>query len=202
MKTGYHLITLLVFFVVLKPIEPLDAGQSRRDRLIQPERVMQVIGIRRGMKIGIVGAGRGYFTFKMNLKVGSRGKIYANEIDEYNLEYIRDHCEQEEIRNVIPVQGQMDDPCFPIDNLDMVFMCYVFHDLEKPVQLLQNIKKYLRKKGLLVILDQDREKTGNDHFYRKSKILRLIKQAGYRIDRIEDFLKREILVISSDPDSG
>lgn len=56
------------------------------------------------------------------------------------------------------VIGKVEDPLFPIKNLDMIIMANVFHDLEKPLGFLENAKKYLKPEALLVIVDRDNSK--------------------------------------------
>lgn len=182
------LLSILIFLGSLK-------ADYNRDRTVQPEKVMDIIGVKTGMKIGIAGAGKGYFTFKMHKRVGSSGRIYANEIDNSKLDYIREKCKRENINNVSTILGELEDPLFPKNSMDMVFMCYVFHDLEKPVKFLKNIKSSLKPGARLIILDQDQNKTGNSHFLEKKELIRKIKQADYKIIRIETFLQKDNIFI-------
>ncbi len=48
-----------------------------------------------GMVVGEVGAGNGYFTFKLSRRVGPTGKVYANEILEGALAELRRHARQD-----------------------------------------------------------------------------------------------------------
>jgi len=105
---------------------------------------MDVIGVKPGMTIGEVGAGRGYFTFKLARRVGDQGKIYANDIDQEALMSIESRCRAEGITNIEIILGKIDDPGFPEGKIDMVFMSFVFHLLEKPVELLRNLKPSMK----------------------------------------------------------
>ena len=187
---NYILIVLSIFLLFGSL-----SGSYNRDKSIQPGKVMDIIGVKKGMVIGIVGAGKGYFTFKMYKRVGNSGRIYANEIDKSNLDHIRGRCKREKINNILTILGEVEDPMFPKNKMDMVFMCYVFHDLEKPVELLRNIKPSLKSGATLVILDQDQSKTGNAHFLTKTELIRKLKKANYEIVKIETFLKKENIYI-------
>ncbi|MEN8153483.1 MAG: class I SAM-dependent methyltransferase [Acidobacteriota bacterium] len=166
-----------------------------RDQWTRPEKVMDVIGVKEGMKIGIVGAGRGYFTFKMSKRVGNKGKIFANEINSGKLEYIRNKYKREGITNITTILGEIDDPLFPERDLNMIFMCYVFHHLEKPVPFMNNLKKYLEPGATVVILEQEPLKTGSSHFLKKEVILKNIKDSDFKILKTEDFLKKDNIYI-------
>jgi predicted methyltransferase len=102
---------LLASVLVLRS-DALD--DAERDARLQPERVMDAIGVRPGMVIGEAGAGRGYFTFKLARRVGAQGKVYANDIDRGALDHIRQVCRDENIANVETVVGEVEDPLFPV----------------------------------------------------------------------------------------
>jgi ubiquinone/menaquinone biosynthesis C-methylase UbiE len=187
-------LTIFLLFIIVR----LLADQSsKRDKWQQPERILNILGIEPGMIIGEVGAGEGYFTFKLSSKVGDKGIIYANDIVESKLNKIRKRCEKERIRNIKTVLGEMEDPGFPQKNLDMIIMVYVLHDLEKPIKLLENLKGYLKEQAPLVIIERDPDKFGgrNGHFMLKEEVLQTVQSAGYQLSKIETFLSRDNIYI-------
>lgn len=161
---------------------------------------MDVIGAKAGMTIGEVGAGNGYFTFKLARRVGPSGLIFANDIDLSKLRHIAAGAKERKIGNIITVRGEVDDPLFPAGALDLVIMVYVFHELAEPVKLLQNLKPSLKPNATLVILDQDPDKVrgSGEHFYHQEKILELVGQAGFEVVSIETFLSRDNFYILRD----
>ena len=84
---------------------------------------MDAAGIKPGMIIGEVGAGRGRFTMHLARRVGPKGKILANDIDAEGLSYLRERCLRTGISNVETILGEVDDPHFPNEALDMVLWC-------------------------------------------------------------------------------
>ena len=175
---------------------PLRLETENRETWQQPERVLEVIGIKPGMVIGEPGAGKGYFTFKLASKVGSLGKIYANDIVGSHLETIKKRARQEGFTNIVTIKGEIEDPLFPPNEMDLVFMSYVLHDLERPVPFLKNLKPSLKPGAPLVVLEQAPEKTGNTwHFWKREKILKTVQAAGYRLDHMETFLPKDNIYI-------
>ena len=73
----FKFITLLLLSVLVLFSGFTLIQSNRRDALVQPEKVMDVIGVKPGMVIGEAGAGRGYLTFKLSRRVGETGMIYA-----------------------------------------------------------------------------------------------------------------------------
>jgi ubiquinone/menaquinone biosynthesis C-methylase UbiE len=168
-----------------------------RDRYHQPDRVMDVVGVKPGMVIGEVGAGGGYFTFHLSRRVGDSGKIYANDIAERALASIRRKCEAEGIYNIETIVGQVEDPLFPDGVLDMVFIVNAFHDLAKPVELLNNIVPSLKPGAPVVIIDRDPSKVGgfNRHVLTQAEVLAHIDKSAFELDRIETFLLQHNIYI-------
>jgi ubiquinone/menaquinone biosynthesis C-methylase UbiE len=176
------------------------AGQYRsavRDRIEQPEKVMEVTGVKPGMVIGEVGAGRGYFTFWLSRGVGRTGKVYANDIDDSSLAAIRRTLAEENIGNVETVLGTVDDPRFPRAALDMVFMVNSFHDLERPVELLANLLPSLKPGGGVVIMDRDPAKfpDRSHHFMTRAEVEETVARSVFELVRVETFLRDHNLYI-------
>lgn len=187
-------ILLVVFFFCLM-LGFLESFPQGRDSWQQPERVMDAIGVKPGMVIGELGAGKGYFTFKLARRVGKEGRLYANDIDEEALKFIEDQSRNEGITNIETILGEVDDPMFPEKTMDMVFMSFVFHKLEKPVEMMKNIKPSLKPRATMVILEVDPEKRWMGPYPENKKIVELVSKAGYELDRVETFLGRANIYI-------
>jgi len=189
-----NLLPIIFISGLILPV--LILGDESRDTWQQPDKVLEVIGVKPGMVIGEPGAGRGYYTFRLARKVGPTGKIYANDIVEKDLNHIKKRAKKEGFTNIVTIKGEIEDPLFPGEELDMVFMSYVLHDLARPVPFLKNLRAYLKPDTPLVVLEQAPEKTGSSwHFWKKEKILKTLKEAGYRLERIETFLLKDNIYI-------
>ncbi|MCP5105818.1 MAG: methyltransferase domain-containing protein [bacterium] len=190
-----HILTILVLMGLVLSAPGLWGDQ--RDTWQQPQKVMEAIGVKPGMKIGEPGAGKGYFTFKLAHKVGLSGQIYANDIDDDSLDTLKERIREDGFENITAIKGELTNPLFPEGELDMVFMCYVLHDLEKPGAFLKNLKPALKWGAPLVILERDPGKypSAAGHFFKKEKLMRVVKRAGYKLVRIETFLPRDLIYI-------
>ena len=170
---------------------------DRRDREHQPEKVMDVVGVEPGMVIGEVGAGRGYFTFWLSRRVGEEGKVYANDIVPSVLRFVRERCEKDGITNIETVLGEVDDPLLPEGALDMVFIVNAFHDLTRPVTLLNSLISSLKPGATVVIIDRVPEKyqSARDHFLSEQEVLETIAQSDFALDRVETFLSEHNIYV-------
>ncbi|MFC1725906.1 nuclear transport factor 2 family protein [candidate division KSB1 bacterium] len=176
------------------------------EKLHPPEKVFPAIGVKKGMVIGEIGAGNGRYTFHLASGVGKNGKVYANDIDENALSTIRDRCKQNNVQNVETILGGEIDPKFPEKSLDMAFMIWAFHGLDKPGPLFKNLKKSLKPNAPLVIIDPiDSEvdlevKIFTDRFdpsrpNLRERIEKAAEESGFELIEIKTFLPKDDIYI-------
>ena len=173
------------------------SGQADRETWQPPDKIMDAIGVEPNMRIGEAGAGTGYFTFPLAGRVGPEGIVYANDISTSSLDVIRDRAEAEGLANIEIVVGAVEDPLFPETDLDMVVMVYVLHMLEKPVEFLRNVRKYMRPGARLVIIERNgtRDRAHYPSFMTKKQVLETMGETGYALDRTETFLPKDTIYI-------
>jgi ubiquinone/menaquinone biosynthesis C-methylase UbiE len=99
-----------------------------------------------------VGAGSGYYTFRMAPKV-PLGKVYAVEIQDDALNYLRQRSKALKLANVIVVKGTEKSPGLPENAIDLAIMVDVYHELSNPYEVLQSLKNSLKPKGKLLLLE-------------------------------------------------
>lgn len=172
-------------------------GSATRDRVEQPEKVMQAVGVRPGMVVGEIGAGSGYFTFWLARGVGEGGKVYANDIDRGGLARIERRMADDKVANIETVLGTVDDPRLPRASLDMVFMVNSFHDLERPVELLANLLPALKPGATVVVMDRDPAKVSDAsrHFLTRAEVEEIVGRSVFELVRVETFLRDHNLYI-------
>src|ERR1700743_2798835 len=99
-----------------------------------------------------IGAGTGYYTFKIYQKV-SKGKVYAEEIQNDAVTYLKNKAGQLNAMNVIVVKGKEQSPELPENSIDLALMVDVYHELSYPHEMLQSIRKSLKQKGKLLLME-------------------------------------------------
>ena len=189
------ILTAAFLLCLLAPSIGAQYRNETRDRIEQPEKVMEATGVKTGMVIGEVGAGSGYFTFWLARGVGESGKVYANDIDSGGLSRIKTRMADEKVANIETILGTVDDPRFPPASLDMVFMGNAFHDLERPVELLANLLPCLKPDAIVVVMDRDRAKVPSPHFKTRAEVEEIIGRSVFELVRVETFLRDHNLYI-------
>lgn len=163
-----------------------------------PEKVMDSAGIKPGMVIGEVGAGRGRFTMHLARRVGPTGQIYANDIDTDALAYLQERCKRANITNVKTILGGETDPLFPKISLDMIFMVWTYHYVEKPLPLLKNLPQYIKPDGTVVLVEPKPGlffHDGQDEGISIERMHRDAEQAGFKLVRTEKYLEEDFIFI-------
>lgn len=103
-------------------------------------------------KVADVGAGSGFYTFRIAEKVPA-GKVYAVDIQKEALDYINTKASEQKVNNIITILGTEKSPNLPASTLDLVLMVDVYHELAFPKEMLQNIRKSLKTDGKLLLIE-------------------------------------------------
>ena len=99
-----------------------------------------------------IGAGSGYYTFRIAPKV-PEGKIYAVEIQDEAIQYLQNRTKELGFSNVIPILGAEQTPNLPANSIDLVIMVDVYHELEYPQEMLIAIKESLKPDGKILLIE-------------------------------------------------
>lgn len=73
--------------------------------------------------------------------------------------------------------------------MDSVLMLKTYHEIANPILLLQNLRKSLRSRAHVGIID--RSGNGDDHGIDKDVVVKEAAQAGYRLTSQYDFVKSD-----------
>jgi len=99
-----------------------------------------------------IGAGSGYYTFKIAPKVPG-GKVYAVEIQDAMISMLNERRQQAKAANVIVVKGSTTTTNLPANSLDLAIMVDVYHELEYPHEILQSLRQSLKDSGKLLLIE-------------------------------------------------
>jgi predicted methyltransferase len=185
------------------PKSPVGAV-NLRDRLYQLDRALDIVGVKPGQIVGEVGAGKGYFTFKLARRVGPSGMVFANDILKEALEALNREAVEKSLINIETFLGTEDDPRLPKGILEMVFLVDAFHDILKPVKILGNLEPSLKPGAKVIIIDQEAEmpeppkKSHEDErIYTREEFLDIISKTNFKVDRIDEGLPKHMIYILS-----
>ncbi len=162
-----------------------------------PEFVLKTIGIRTGMSIGEVGAGRGRYTVQIASRIGPDGRLFANDIDRNSLESLRRRCAGLGFNNVEIVTGTVTETHLPEKALDLVIMVNVVHCLADPVALLKNAGISLKPDGQMAVVEGnlDKDPSAAGEWFSRAKLMGIFEAAGYSLVREDASLSQDNIYI-------
>ena len=158
-----------------------------RERNLQINRVMDVLGIREGSSVADIGAGSGWFTVRAARRAGATGMVYAVEINREYLNHIEERAGRENLPNIRAVLGREDDPNLPRASVDAVLILKTYHEISEPVGVMRRLRTALRGAARVGIIDRNGD--GDDHGIDRDVVVREMERAGYRLVEEHDFVK-------------
>lgn len=176
-------------------LTPENANEARLNGLQPPDRVLDIIGVKPGMVVAEIGAGRGRYAVQLAVRVGRAGRVYAEDIDADALEHLRRRCRRWGLANVETVLGEVTDPKLPAGQLDLIWIVSSYHHFDDPVALLRRARSALKPEGRLAIgewisiHETDRQGTTSEN------IIQQMESAGYALERIETIFKANNFLI-------
>lgn len=187
------LVLLLPFADACSELKRLaydDMG--RRDAWQRPDDVIRSLAIVPGSKIADVGAGGGYFSFRLAEAVGPNGIVYAVDVDEGMLQSLRERAGEENVANLITVAGELADPKLP-EKVDLIFVSNTYHHIEQRVAYFEGVKRYLSAGGRVAIVEymSDGLLQSCGHSAEAETIRGEMERAGYSRSADFDFLDRQ-----------
>jgi predicted methyltransferase len=158
-----------------------------RDKKLQVNRVMDLLGIRTGSVVADIGAGSGWFSVRAARRVGSSGGVYAEDINPSYLHYIRDRAQKEKLPNIRTILGKSDNPLLPPNSIDAVLLMKAYHEVAQPIVLLRHVRAAMRAGARLGIID--RNGRGDDHGVNRDVVIGEAERAGFVLSADYNFVK-------------
>jgi predicted methyltransferase len=153
-----------------------------RDTWQRPDEVMDAMEVHLGSTVADVGAGYGWFTHKLALRVGATGTVFAVDVQPAMVEDIRSWSVEEHLRQVIPVLGAENDPHLPDGQLDAVLVVNTYHEMQAYDAMLRSFHQALKPGGRLVIIEPEAKPGRPRAEYQKEHVIppELVKEDATR----------------------
>lgn len=124
-----------------------------RDLFGRPEKALLPFGIRTGDTVVDYGCGPGRHIRKASELVGARGKVYAADISETAIGYVRRKVDQFGLANVVPVVTGRGGEQIPDHAADVVYALDMFHRVGDPEAFLAEIARIVKPDGVFYLED-------------------------------------------------
>lgn len=166
--------------------------RANRDGQERPDMLLDSLQLRLGATVVDLGAGAGYFTWRLAQRVGSKGKVIAVDIQQEMLDRIAQDVRKRNLGNVGLVLGRERDPGLPEGAVDLVFIANAYHEFSQPEAMLAAVRRCLKPRGRLVVVEyaqeNDDDPTAGVYTMSLQELRSEIEPIGFQLDRILDFL--------------
>ena len=131
------------------------AGWLNRPERIQeemPDAVVENMNLEPDHVVADIGAGSGYFSFRIAAKVPD-GKVLAVDIQPEMLQLIEGQMGEQEVSNIEGVLGAVDNPNLPANSIDAAIMVDAYPEFSHPFEMIDGIYQALKPGGRIFLLE-------------------------------------------------
>jgi len=145
--------------LVLLLFTPLVAQQQGltdamvKSAAVEVPRLVELLGLKPGATIADVGAGFGAWTVTFGKWTGPSGRVYATDIGEKQLAFLREYTKKEGLTNVTVLAGAPDSTNLPAGCCDAILIRDAYHHLTQPQGILRSMAAALKPGGRLAVID-------------------------------------------------
>jgi SAM-dependent methyltransferase len=178
--------------------------RTERDDEEAPDVALGVLKIAKGATVADIGAGSGFITERLAVRVGPGGKVLANDVQPQMLELLARRLARKKIGNVTLVQGTIDDPKLAPESVDLALMVDVYHEFSQPQAMLRHLREALKPGGRLVLLEYRKEDPSipirPEHKMSVAEAKLEVEAEGFTLSKVDESLPRQhILIFTAKP---
>lgn len=126
--------------------------RDEREKEEAPGKAINALELKEDAVIADIGAGSGYYAFRISPKV-PKGKVIAVDIQPEMLEFLKKRSAELTITNVVPHLGKIDSVDLPPASLDAALMVDAYHEFSHPAEMLASLHKALKPAGRIYLLE-------------------------------------------------
>lgn len=127
--------------------------REEREEEERPSKLVEALDLKPGQAVADVGAGSGYFSWRMAQKVGPTGRVYATDIQPEMLVLLEKQMASRGITNVVPILGSTTNSGLPAKSIDLAIMVDVYHEFDHPYEMMESLVGALKPGGRLVFVE-------------------------------------------------
>jgi FkbM family methyltransferase len=173
-----------------------------REREERTDLLLESLSLEADDVVADIGAGTGYFTLPIAKQV-PQGRVLAVDIQPEMLDMLSARAEKEELDNVEPVQGVIDDPKLPENQVDLVLMVDAYHEFSHPQEMMQGIVQGLKSSGRVVLIEYRAEDPKVPikrlHKMTEAQAIKEMKAVGLNWLETKDFLPQQHFMVFQKP---
>ncbi|MEJ2108661.1 MAG: methyltransferase domain-containing protein [Acidobacteriota bacterium] len=194
-----------------KMLPPQFSGillMESREEMEQPDKVLQVLGLRDGDIVADIGCGNGFYTLRLADRIDPHGVVFAVDVQQGMLDQLAERRREAGISNIYPILGQYEDPLLPPGKIDWMLVIDAYHEFSDPGAMLARMKESLAPGGRVALIEyrvrNDTESKSfpvpRDHAMTVNEVLGEWSPAGFELVTLLEFLPTQHFFIFKNAD--
>jgi ubiquinone/menaquinone biosynthesis C-methylase UbiE len=118
----------------------------------RPDQVVEQMKLKPTDVVADVGAGTGYFSFRIS-RVVKQGKVFAVDIQPEMLAVVEKRKKELKVDNVIAVKSEETEANLQDNSVDVALLVDVYHEFSFPREMMQSVVKALKPGGRVVQIE-------------------------------------------------
>lgn len=175
--------------------------RSQREREERTDLLITALGLNPGDAVADIGAGTGYFVFRMSPLV-PQGKVFAVDIQPEMLDIISSRMD-ESSRNIVPVLGNNLDVRLPSGTVDLILLVDAYHEFSHPREMGLAMVRALKPGGRIALVEYRAEDPTVPikplHKMSEAQAIREMEALGLRWLETLSILPRQHLIFAEKP---
>ena len=179
----------------------LGAGwleRPRREREERTDLLLQNLSLKASDHVADLGAGTGYFSFPMAVKLTS-GKVLAVDIEPEMLKLIERRKIVDIVNNIDTVLASERSPNIPNASVDVVLVVDAYHEFSFPREVMSGVVKGLKSSGRVVLVEYRGEDNNVPikqlHKMTQQQAKKEMSAVGLQWLRTDDYLPQQHVMI-------
>ena len=179
----------------------LGAGWLERSEREEEERtdlLIDALALKPDDVVADIGAGSGYFTFRMSPLV-PQGKVLAVDIQPEMLQMIEEKEQKQQVKNIETILGTIEDPKLPKNSVDWVLLVDAYHEFSHPYEMMSAIAEALSPTGKVALVEYRAEDPlvpiKPRHKMTEAQAVKELEAVGLTLVENKDLLPQQHLMI-------
>lgn len=181
------------------------AGWLNRPGRIQeemPDEVVANMELAADHVVADIGAGSGYFSFRIAKKVPD-GKVLAVDIQQEMLDIVAARTAEEGVGNIEGVKGEVDNPNLAPESIDAAILVDAYHEFSHPFEMINGLYNALRPGGRIFLLEYRGEDASVPirplHKMTQAQVIKEMEIFGLEWTKTLDFLPWQHMMVFTKP---
>lgn len=152
----------------------------------KPEQNILHLGLKEGMRVADFGAGSGFYSRAISLRVGNSGKVYAIEVQKDLVKKLEHDFKNEGLSNISCIWGDVEakgGTKLSDNSMDVVVISNIMFLVDDKIGLIDEAHRVLKKTGVVLFIDWlDMYGDNNKNLFSREKAKDLFEKRGFKVE--------------------